>query len=99
MSGVMTKVAIYGFIRVVFDLVGELVWWLSLIVLAVAGVTTVLGVLYALMKHDLKRLPAYHTVENIGIIFFGLGLALASRASGMGLPAAPALTAALFHVL
>src|SRR2546423_9286179 len=47
MSGVMTKVAIYGFIRVVFDLVGEPVWWLSLIVLAVAGVTTVLGVLYA----------------------------------------------------
>src|SRR5204863_5874297 len=80
-------------------LVGEPVWWLSLIVLAVAGVTTVLGVLYALMQHDLKRLLAYHTVENIGIIFIGLGLALAFRASGMGLPAALALTAALFHVL
>ncbi len=67
--------------------------------LAVAGITTVLGVLYALMQHDLKRLLAYHTVENIGIIFIGLGLALAFRANGMGLPAALALTAALFHVL
>jgi formate hydrogenlyase subunit 3/multisubunit Na+/H+ antiporter MnhD subunit len=99
MSGVMTKVAVYGFIRIVFDLLGEPVWWWSLIVLAVAGITTVLGVLYALMQHDLKRLLAYHTVENIGIIFIGLGLALAFRASGMGLPAALALTAALFHVL
>ena len=57
-----------------------------------------LGVLYALMQHDLKRLLAYHTVENIGIIFIGLGLALAFRANGMALAAALALTAALFHV-
>src|SRR5581483_10135981 len=99
MSGVMTKVAVYGFIRIVFDLLGDPVWWSSLIVLALAGITTVLGVLYALMQHDLKRLLAYHTVENIGIIYIGLGLALAFRASGMGLPAALALTAALFHVL
>jgi NADH:ubiquinone oxidoreductase subunit 5 (subunit L)/multisubunit Na+/H+ antiporter MnhA subunit len=59
----------------------------------------VLGVLYALMQHDLKRLLAYHTVENIGIIFIGLGLALAFQANGMGWAAAVALTAALFHVL
>ena len=78
MSGVMTKIAVYGFIRIVFDLVGEPVWWSSMIVLALAGVTTVLGVLYALMQHDLKRLLAYHTVENIGIIFIGIGLAMAS---------------------
>jgi NADH:ubiquinone oxidoreductase subunit 5 (subunit L)/multisubunit Na+/H+ antiporter MnhA subunit len=56
-------------------------------------------VLYALMQHDLKRLLAYHTVENIGIIFIGLGLALAFRSANMGLPAALAMTAALFHVL
>jgi NADH:ubiquinone oxidoreductase subunit 5 (subunit L)/multisubunit Na+/H+ antiporter MnhA subunit len=56
-------------------------------------------VLYALMQHDLKRLLAYHTVENIGIIFIGLGLALAFRANDMTLAAALALTAALFHVL
>ena len=57
-----------------------------------------LGVLYALMEHDLKRLLAYHTVENIGIIFIGLGLALAFEATGLGVAAALALTAAIFHV-
>jgi len=99
MSGVMTKVAVYGFVRILFDLVGEPVWWWSLIVLAIAAITTVLGLLYALMQRDLKRLLAYSTVENIGIIYIGLGLAMAFRASGMGLLAALALTAALFHVL
>jgi formate hydrogenlyase subunit 3/multisubunit Na+/H+ antiporter MnhD subunit len=99
MSGVMTKVAVYGFVRIIFDLIGEPIWWWSLIVLSLAGITTVLGVLYALMQHDLKRLLAYHTVENIGIIYIGLGLALAFRASGMDWAAALALTAALFHVL
>ena len=55
----------------------------SIVVLAFGGVTAVLGVLYALMQNDLKRLLAYHTVENIGIIFIGLGLALAFQANGM----------------
>jgi hydrogenase-4 component B len=82
MSGVMTKVAVYGFIRIVFDLLGEPVaWWWGGLVLALGGITAVLGVLYALMQHDLKRLLAYHTVENIGIIFIGLGLALAFQAN------------------
>jgi formate hydrogenlyase subunit 3/multisubunit Na+/H+ antiporter MnhD subunit len=98
MSGVMTKIAVYGFIRIVFDLLGDPVWWWGLVVLAFGGVTAVLGVLYALMQHDLKRLLAYHTVENIGIIFIGLGLALAFRADGHASGAALALTAALFHV-
>src|SRR5207248_2659501 len=98
MSGVMTKVAVYGFIRIVFDLAGPPSWWWSLPVLVVAGITTLLGVLYALMEHDLKRLLAYHTVENIGIIFIGLGLALAFEASGLNAAAALALTAAIFHV-
>jgi hydrogenase-4 component B len=98
MSGVMTKVAVYGFVRIVFDLIGEPAWWWSTIVLTLAGITCVMGVLYALMQHDLKRLLAYHTVENIGIIFIGLGLALAFKAYGMGFAAALALTAGLFHV-
>jgi hydrogenase-4 component B len=98
MSGVMTKVAVYGFVRIVFDLVGQPAWWWSILVIALAGITCVLGVLSALMQHDLKRLLAYHTVENIGIIFIGLGLALAFSAHGMHAPAALALTAALFHV-
>src|SRR5690242_11789881 len=98
MSGVMTKVAVYGFVRIVFDLLGTPVWWWSLLVLAIGGITAVMGVLYALMEHDLKRLLAYHTVENIGIIYIGLGLALAFKAHGMAAPAALALTAGLFHV-
>ena len=98
MSGVMTKVAVYGFVRIVFDLLGPPVWWWSMLVLAVGGITAVMGVLYALMQHDLKRLLAYHTVENIGIIYIGLGLALAFKAHGLAAPAALALTAALFHV-
>ncbi len=100
MSGVMTKVAVYGFIRIVFDLLGEpVLWWWGGVVLALGGITAVLGVLYALMQHDLKRLLAYHTVENIGIIFIGLGLALAFQANQMYASAGLALTAALFHVL
>jgi hydrogenase-4 component B len=98
MSGVMTKVAVYGFMRIVFDLAASPAWWWGIVVLALAGVTTVMGVLYALMQHDLKRLLAYHTVENIGIIFIGLGLALAFKAYGMQFAAALALTAALLHV-
>ncbi|HJW42091.1 MAG TPA: hydrogenase 4 subunit B [Rhizomicrobium sp.] len=98
MSGVMTKVAVYGFIRIVFDLLGAPSWWSSMVVLALAGITTVMGVLYALMQHDLKVLLAYHTVENIGIVFIGLGLALAFQTNGMEFAAALAMTAALFHV-
>ena len=98
MSGVMTKVAVYGFVRIVFDLLGEPAWWWSTVVLTLAGITCVMGVLYALMQHDLKRLLAYHTVENIGIIFIGLGLALAFKAHGMAWAAALALTAGFLHV-
>jgi formate hydrogenlyase subunit 3/multisubunit Na+/H+ antiporter MnhD subunit len=98
MSGVMTKVAVYGFVRIALELAGAPAWWWSIVVLAVGGITAVMGVLYALMQHDLKRLLAYHTVENIGIIFIGLGLALAFKAHGMLFAAALALTAALLHV-
>ena len=99
MSGVMTKVAIYAFVRVAFDLLGEPVWWWGLLVLALGGVTAVLGVLHALMQSDLKRLLAYSTVENVGIVFIGLGLALAFRANDLSAAAALALVAALLHVL
>jgi formate hydrogenlyase subunit 3/multisubunit Na+/H+ antiporter MnhD subunit len=98
MSGVMTKVAVYGFIRIAFDLLGVPPWWAGVLVLTLGGITALLGVLYALMEHDLKRLLAYHTVENIGIIFIGLGLAMAFATNGLEAGAALALTAALFHV-
>lgn len=99
MSGVMTKVAIYGFIRVVFDLLGPPAWWGSVIILFLGGITAVMGILYALMEQDLKRLLAYSTIENVGVIFVSLGLALAFQANGLALAAALAFTAALFHVL
>ncbi len=98
MSGVMTKVAVYGFVRIVFELAGPASWWWSVPVLTVGAGTALLGVLYALMQHDLKRLLAYHTVENIGIIFIGLGLALAFKVFGMPSAAALAMTAGLLHV-
>ena len=98
MSGVMTKVAVYAFVRIVFDLLGSPAWGMAAAVLIAGGATAALGVLQALMQHDLKRLLAYHTVENIGIIFIGLGLALAFQANHMPGPAALAMTAALFHV-
>jgi formate hydrogenlyase subunit 3/multisubunit Na+/H+ antiporter MnhD subunit len=99
MSGVMTKVAVYGFIRIVFDLRGDPVWWESMVVLGLGAATAVLGILHALMERDLKRLLAYSTIENIGVVFVGLGLALAFQANAMQWAAALALTAALFHAL
>ncbi|WP_284283092.1 hydrogenase 4 subunit B [Bradyrhizobium liaoningense] len=98
MSGVMTKVAVYGFVRIVFDLLPEPVWWWSMVVLLVGGPTATLGVLYALMQRDIKRVLAYSTIENIGIIFTGLGLALAFKAEGLDWMAALAFTAAMLHV-
>jgi NADH:ubiquinone oxidoreductase subunit 5 (subunit L)/multisubunit Na+/H+ antiporter MnhA subunit len=97
MSGVMTKVAIYGLVRIVFELMGPTGWWWSIPILTGGAATALIGVIYALMQHDLKRLLAYHTVENIGIIFIGIGLALAFRAFDMPFAAALALTAALLH--
>ena len=99
MSGVMTKVAIYAFIRFAFDLLGPPQIWWSVVVLVAGAVTAVLGILYALMQTDLKRFLAYSTIENVGVIFIGLGLALAFKAQHLALAAALAATAALFHVL
>jgi formate hydrogenlyase subunit 3/multisubunit Na+/H+ antiporter MnhD subunit len=99
MSGVMTKVAVYGFVRIAFDLLGDPEWWWAMAVLAVGGGTAVLGVLQAVMERDLKKLLAYSTVENVGIVFVGLGLALAFRANRLDAAAALALTAAFLHVL
>ena len=99
MSGVMTKVAIYGFVRIAFDLVGAPQWWWSVVVLVAAAVTMVLGLLYAVIQEDLKRLLAYSTVENVGIVFLGLSLALAFKANGMSEAAALAMTAALLHAV
>lgn len=99
MSGVMLKTAIYGIIRVTFDLIGNFPWWWGALVLILGLISAVLGVLYALMQNDLKRLLAYSSVENIGIILIGLGLAMIFTSYKLSLLAALALTAALYHVL
>ena len=83
MSGVMTKVAIYGIIRIVFDLLGTPAWWWSLPFIILGAATAVGGLLYAVQDRDLKRVLAYSTIENIGIVFAGLGLALAFKATGI----------------
>jgi formate hydrogenlyase subunit 3/multisubunit Na+/H+ antiporter MnhD subunit len=99
MSGVMLKVAVYGFIRVVFDLIGQYHWQWGVAVLAIGSISALMGVLYALMQHDLKRLLAYSSVENIGIIFIGLGLSLLFMATGNEVLGVVAFVAALYHSL
>jgi len=101
MSGIMLKVAIFGFIRVVWDLVGpgEFQWWWGALVLAAGTSSAVGGVLMALQQHDLKRLLAYHSIENIGIILIGLGLAMLLAHFGHPLLAALGLIAALYHTI
>ncbi|MDD3183203.1 MAG: proton-conducting transporter membrane subunit, partial [Alphaproteobacteria bacterium] len=99
MSGVMLKVAVYGFIRFVYDLLGGLHWQWGALVLLVGAISALMGVLYALMQHDLKRLLAYHSVENIGIIYIGLGLSMIFAATNHQEVAAIALIAALYHCL
>lgn len=99
MSGVMLKVAIYGFIRVVFDLIGDFYWQWGVIVLIIGSISAFMGVLYALMQHDLKRLLAYSSVENVGIIFIALGLALLFLATDHTVIGTVALVAALYHTI
>jgi hydrogenase-4 component B len=97
MSGIMLKTAVYGFVRFAFDFLGGGPWWSGYAVLPVAAVTGFLGILYAIAEHDLKRLLAYSSVENIGIIFLGLGTSLVLLAHHSPLGAALALVAALLH--
>lgn len=99
MSGIMLKTAVYGFVRIAFDLLGGSPWWSGYVVLTVAAITGILGILYAMAEHDLKRLLAYSSVENIGIIFLGLGTSLVFLSHNAPLGAALALVAALLHAL
>jgi len=99
MSGVMIKVAIYGLVRVLVDWLGVLPLWFGVLVLALGALSAVGGVVYALFQHDLKRLLAFHSIENVGIIVLGLGACLLLRARGADMWAALALAAALLHTL
>jgi hydrogenase-4 component B len=97
MSGAMIKMGIYGLARIAVDVLGGGPDWWGLLVLGIGALSAVMGVLYALMQHDLKRLLAFHSIENIGIILLGLGSALVLGAHGATELAALALAAALFH--
>jgi hydrogenase-4 component B len=104
MSGVMLKVALYGIFRFGFDLLAPVSgplpasWGWTVLLLGTAS--AVIGVLLALQQHDLKRLLAFHSVENVGIILIGAGVAmLLSGGRGVGQLATLALAAALLHTL
>jgi hydrogenase-4 component B len=99
MSGVVIKMGVYGLVRVTLDLlpVGP-VWW-GVLVLVLGAVSALAGVLFALMEHDLKRLLAYHSVENIGIIFMGIGAGLVFHAFGLTALATLGVVAGLYHTL
>jgi len=99
MSGVMLKIAVYGFIRFTFDLLPEVYWQWGLMALLLGTASAVLGILYAMQQTNLKRLLAYSSVENIGIIFIALGLALIFFSNGQSRLGTLGLVAALLHCL
>ena len=99
MSAVMLKTAVYGLLRVVFDLLHGGLWWWGVVLLGLGLASALLGVVFSAVQTEMKRLLAYSSIENIGIILTGLGLSLVFRAYGMDLLSALALAAALFHVL
>ena len=99
MSGVMLKTAVYGFLRVSFDLLHVQLWWWGVLLLGIGLVTGLFGVVFAAVQVDMKRLLAYSSIENIGLIFAAIGLAVVFSAFGMTPMAALAMTAALYHVV
>jgi len=99
MSGVMLKTAIYGLLRVTFDLLHGQLWWWGVIALVLGLATALFGVLFATVQTDMKRLLAYSSIENIGIIVAGIGLTILFKTYDKTLLAAIALTATLYHSL
>ena len=99
MSGVMLKTAVYGVLRVTFDLLGGPQWWWGVVALTVGLFSALYGVVFAAAQTDMKRLLAWSSIENVGIIFTGLGLAVVFYGVGMPQLAALALIALLYHAL
>ncbi|MCK3657495.1 hydrogenase 4 subunit B [Pasteurellaceae bacterium Pebbles2] len=99
MSGVMVKIGIFGIIKVGIDLLGAQNLWFGVIVLGFGAISSVLGVLYALAEHDIKRLLAYHTVENVGIIMMGVGVGMIGIAIKNPVLAIVGLLGGLYHLL
>ncbi|MDD5692815.1 MAG: proton-conducting transporter membrane subunit [Candidatus Omnitrophica bacterium] len=99
MSGVMIKTAIYGLIRFVISILGVNSSWWGILILVLGVISCLVGVIYALMDHDIKRLLAYHSVENIGIILLGLGMSMFFISKGLPYLAVFALIAGLYHLV
>jgi hydrogenase-4 component B len=98
MSGVMLNTAVYGLLRVSLDLLHLRLWWWGALLLSVGMATALFGVVFAAVQTDMKRLLAYSSIENMGLIFVGLGLTLMFSGFAMKPMAALALTATLYHV-
>jgi hydrogenase-4 component B len=99
LSAVMLKTAIYGLLRVTFDLLNAQLWWWGVTALVLGLLTALFGVIYATVQVDMKRLLAYSSIENIGIIVAGIGLTILFKANGKSLLAAVTLVATLYHAL
>ena len=99
LSGVMLKTAVYGMLRVSFDLLGHPFWWWGLLPLGLGLLTALYGVVFAAVQTDMKRLLAYSSIENVGLIFVGIGLGVVFFGVGMPALAALALLATLYHSL
>ncbi len=97
MSGVMLKMAVYGMLRLCFDLISGLAWWWGLIAVGIGLFSALYGIVFAAAQTDMKRLLAYSSIENLGIVFAALGLAMVFQGAGMPLAAALALLAVLYH--
>ena len=99
LSAVMLKTAIYGLLRVTFDLLNAQLWWWGVTTLVLGLLTALFGVIYATVQVDMKRLLAYSSIENIGIIVAGIGLTILFKANGKTLLASITLVATLYHAL
>jgi formate hydrogenlyase subunit 3/multisubunit Na+/H+ antiporter MnhD subunit len=99
MSGVMLKTAVYGMLRVTFDLLDDPAWWWGLVAMAIGLFSALYGVVFAAAQTDMKRLLAFSSIENVGLLFAALGLALVFHTAGMSAPAALALIAMLYHAI
>ena len=99
MSGLMLKTAIYGILRISFDLLHLKLWWWGVLMLVMGLFSAMFGAIFAAVQTDMKRLLAYSSIENIGLIFTGIGLSILFETHNLHLFAALALTAALIHSL
>ncbi len=98
LSGFVLKAGLYGVLRTVFDLLHVQMWWWGALVLALGLFTALFGVVFSTIQTDMKRLLAYSSIDNVGLMFVSMGLAILFRAYGMNMLAALSLTALLYQI-